>query len=174
MLPSNNIPLSLQLMKVFKALLGEKLFAWMMKQTFYGHFVAGEDRHKIVPTLERWKLFVLINWGVKFKKKNWYFFTDFVRLEWNQFSITRWKKICPKRRPKNVKLSKCWKLKKSKKKKNWKQNLFCSAAFILSNRNEIQRHHQKLLWWGDKNHFFNHISMSKFYQLAKRFYHCMI
>lgn len=24
-----------------------------MKATFYGHFVAGEDRHKIVPTLER-------------------------------------------------------------------------------------------------------------------------
>lgn len=43
----------LQLMKVFKALLGEKLFALMMKQTFYGHFVAGEDRHKIIPTLER-------------------------------------------------------------------------------------------------------------------------
>lgn len=40
-------------MKVFKALMGEKLFALMMKQTFYGHFVAGEDRHKIVPTLER-------------------------------------------------------------------------------------------------------------------------
>lgn len=41
-------------MKVFKALMGEKLFALMMKQTFYGHFVAGEDRHKIIPTLERW------------------------------------------------------------------------------------------------------------------------
>ncbi|XP_037050062.1 proline dehydrogenase 1, mitochondrial isoform X4 [Bradysia coprophila] len=48
---------NLKLMKVFKALMGEKLFALMMKQTFYGHFVAGEDRHKIIPTLERLRSF---------------------------------------------------------------------------------------------------------------------
>ncbi|KAJ6634820.1 Proline dehydrogenase 1, mitochondrial [Pseudolycoriella hygida] len=48
---------NLKLMKVFKALLGERLFALMMKQTFYGHFVAGEDRHKIIPTLERLRSF---------------------------------------------------------------------------------------------------------------------
>lgn len=48
---------NLKLMKVFKALMGERLFALMMKQTFYGHFVAGEDRHKIIPTLERLRSF---------------------------------------------------------------------------------------------------------------------
>lgn len=41
-------------MKFFKAVLGEKLFGLIMKGTFYGHFVAGEDRYKIVPTLERY------------------------------------------------------------------------------------------------------------------------
>lgn len=40
-------------MKVSKAIFGEKLFGLIMKATFYGHFVAGEDRFKIVPTLER-------------------------------------------------------------------------------------------------------------------------
>lgn len=40
-------------MKLSKAIFGEKLFGTMMKWTFYGHFVAGEDRFKIVPTLER-------------------------------------------------------------------------------------------------------------------------
>lgn len=40
-------------MKICKAIFGEKLFGMIMKATFYGHFVAGEDRHKIVPTLER-------------------------------------------------------------------------------------------------------------------------
>lgn len=42
-----------QLMKFSKAILGNKLFELSMKSTFYGHFVAGEDRWKIVPTLER-------------------------------------------------------------------------------------------------------------------------
>lgn len=40
-------------MKLSKAIFGEKLFGMIMKSTFYGHFVAGEDRYKIVPTLER-------------------------------------------------------------------------------------------------------------------------
>lgn len=46
-----------QLMKIGKAILGEKLFASLMKLTFYGHFVAGEDQHKIVPTLQRLRSF---------------------------------------------------------------------------------------------------------------------
>jgi len=49
-----------QLMKISKAILGEKLFTMMMKATFYGHFVAGEDQYKIVPTLKR-----LHSFGVK-------------------------------------------------------------------------------------------------------------
>lgn len=44
-------------MKIFKAIFGEKLFALMMKVTFYGHFVAGEDQYRIIPTLERLRSF---------------------------------------------------------------------------------------------------------------------
>lgn len=40
-------------MKVAQTVLGTKLFTQLMKSTFYGHFVAGEDQVKIVPTLER-------------------------------------------------------------------------------------------------------------------------
>lgn len=40
-------------MKLMKTILGSKLFTLLMKSTFYGHFVAGEDQVKIVPTLER-------------------------------------------------------------------------------------------------------------------------
>lgn len=44
-------------MKICKAVLGEKLFIEVMKSSFYGHFVAGEDQYKIVPTLERLRSF---------------------------------------------------------------------------------------------------------------------
>jgi proline dehydrogenase len=44
-------------MKFGKAVLGEQLFGKIMKMTFYGHFVAGEDQEKIVPTLERLRSF---------------------------------------------------------------------------------------------------------------------
>lgn len=44
---------SSQIMKIMNSILGEKLFNMLMKSTFYGHFVAGEDQVKIVPTLER-------------------------------------------------------------------------------------------------------------------------
>lgn len=40
-------------MKLMRAILGDRLFVYLMKQTFYGHFVAGEDRIRIVPTLTR-------------------------------------------------------------------------------------------------------------------------
>lgn len=46
-----------KLLKIAKAVLGDKLFEMLMKSTFYGHFVAGEDRWKIIPTLERFHLF---------------------------------------------------------------------------------------------------------------------
>lgn len=36
------------------SVLGDKLFNALMKSTFYGHFVAGEDQFKIVPCLERY------------------------------------------------------------------------------------------------------------------------
>lgn len=47
----------LQLMKLGKTILGEQLFTKLMKMSFYGHFVAGEDQHKIVPTLQRLRSF---------------------------------------------------------------------------------------------------------------------
>lgn len=40
-----------------KALLGEKLFTKLMKATFYGHFVAGEDEVQITPVLDRLRQF---------------------------------------------------------------------------------------------------------------------
>lgn len=44
-------------MKFFKTILGERLFTLLMKLTFYGHFVAGEDQYKIRPCLERLRSF---------------------------------------------------------------------------------------------------------------------
>ena len=40
-------------MKLGKAVLGKTLFAYIMKQTFYGQFVAGEDRQSIKPAIHR-------------------------------------------------------------------------------------------------------------------------
>uniref|UniRef100_A0A182NFZ8 Proline dehydrogenase n=1 Tax=Anopheles dirus TaxID=7168 RepID=A0A182NFZ8_9DIPT len=40
-------------MKVAQTILGEKLFTLLMKYTFYGHFVAGEDQLKILMKLMR-------------------------------------------------------------------------------------------------------------------------
>ncbi|KAH8387103.1 hypothetical protein KR093_004646, partial [Drosophila rubida] len=48
---------NMKLMKTANKLLGTKLFTVLMKGTFYGHFVAGEDEEKIKPTLERLRSF---------------------------------------------------------------------------------------------------------------------
>ncbi|XP_014246159.1 proline dehydrogenase 1, mitochondrial-like isoform X2 [Cimex lectularius] len=48
---------NMKLMKLTKSIFGEKLFTLIMKSTFYGHFVAGEDRYKIIPTLMRLRSF---------------------------------------------------------------------------------------------------------------------
>lgn len=48
---------NMKIMKLTKAIMGDKLFVQLMKSTFYGHFVAGEDRFRIVPTLERLRSF---------------------------------------------------------------------------------------------------------------------
>lgn len=55
--PNANLISRFQLMKLGKAILGEKLFGMLMKLSFYGHFVAGEDQQKIVPTLQRLRSF---------------------------------------------------------------------------------------------------------------------
>jgi proline dehydrogenase len=44
-------------LKASKKLLGDRLFKLLMKSTFYGHFVAGEDQFLIRPTLERLRSF---------------------------------------------------------------------------------------------------------------------
>lgn len=44
-------------MKWTKAMVGEALFTKLMKATFYGHFVAGEDEVKITPVLDRLRQF---------------------------------------------------------------------------------------------------------------------
>lgn len=41
-----------QLMELCQRLFGESLFAWMMKKTIYGQFVAGEDLATIRPKIE--------------------------------------------------------------------------------------------------------------------------
>lgn len=45
------------LMKLGQRVLGKKLFGMIMKQTFYGHFVAGEDQELIKPTINRMQSF---------------------------------------------------------------------------------------------------------------------
>ena len=44
-------------MKLGKAVLGKKLFGEIMKLTFYGQFVAGEDRESIKPAIYRMHTF---------------------------------------------------------------------------------------------------------------------
>ncbi|KAM0727682.1 Proline dehydrogenase 1, mitochondrial [Formica fusca] len=48
---------NMKVMKLTKMMLGEKLFTKLMKATFYGHFVAGEDEVQITPVLERLRQF---------------------------------------------------------------------------------------------------------------------
>lgn len=45
------------LMKLGKAVLGKKLFGYFMKQSFYGQFVAGENRAAIKPVIHRMHTF---------------------------------------------------------------------------------------------------------------------
>jgi len=44
-------------MNFFKVIFGQKLFNGLMKMTFYGHFVAGEDQYHIIPVLDRLRSF---------------------------------------------------------------------------------------------------------------------
>ncbi|CAK1590574.1 unnamed protein product [Parnassius mnemosyne] len=45
------------LMKRLRQVVGQRLFEAIMKATFYGQFVAGEDQNKIKPTIERLRSF---------------------------------------------------------------------------------------------------------------------
>jgi len=46
-----------KLMKFGQMVLGKTLFGILMKQTFYGHFVAGEDKERIKPIISRMQSF---------------------------------------------------------------------------------------------------------------------
>jgi len=46
-----------KLMKIGQKVLGKKLFSAVMKRTFYGQFVAGEDTVRITPTIHRMQSF---------------------------------------------------------------------------------------------------------------------
>jgi len=46
-----------KLMKLGQKVLGKKIFGLIMKQSFYGHFVAGEDQERIKPTISRMQSF---------------------------------------------------------------------------------------------------------------------
>jgi len=72
------------LMKYGQKVLGKKLFGLMMKQSFYGHFVAGEDQELIKPTINRMQSFgvkSILDYSVevdetegkKKEKKSWSF-----------------------------------------------------------------------------------------------------
>jgi proline dehydrogenase len=47
-------------MNVSRKLLGKRLFSAVMKSTFYGHFVAGENQSSIRPAIEN-----MMKYGVK-------------------------------------------------------------------------------------------------------------
>ena len=44
-------------MKLGQTVLGKPLFGALMKQTFYGQFVAGEDQERIKPVIHRMHTF---------------------------------------------------------------------------------------------------------------------
>ncbi|XP_012269777.2 proline dehydrogenase 1, mitochondrial isoform X2 [Athalia rosae] len=48
---------NMKLTKLCNNILGDRLFSILMKSTFYGHFVAGEDEQKITPVLDRLRSF---------------------------------------------------------------------------------------------------------------------
>ena len=54
---------SRKLMKLGRTVLGQRMFALLMKKTFYGHFVAGENKEAIKPQLDR-----MLTFGVKVRK----------------------------------------------------------------------------------------------------------
>ncbi|XP_054155050.1 proline dehydrogenase 1, mitochondrial-like [Oppia nitens] len=46
-----------KLIKIGRKVLGDSLFKWLLKNSFYGHFVAGEDEQTIRPTLDHLRSF---------------------------------------------------------------------------------------------------------------------
>ncbi|XP_032125694.1 proline dehydrogenase 1, mitochondrial-like isoform X2 [Sapajus apella] len=66
--PSSPCHLLTLLLYVARKLLGERLFNKLMKMTFYGHFVAGEDQESIQPLIRHNKAFgvgTILDYGVE-------------------------------------------------------------------------------------------------------------
>ncbi|XP_063605403.1 proline dehydrogenase 1, mitochondrial-like isoform X3 [Penaeus indicus] len=83
-------------MKLGQKLLGKRLFAALMKATFYGHFVAGEDQIKIQPTLERLRSFgvkSILDYSVEEDISS----EDAEEREMESCRSTRWRKRPPRK-----------------------------------------------------------------------------
>nr|XP_012309642.1 proline dehydrogenase 1, mitochondrial [Aotus nancymaae] len=66
--PGQRLPFAFQLLYVARKLLGERLFNKLMKMTFYGHFVAGEDQESIQPLIRHNRAFgvsTILDYGVE-------------------------------------------------------------------------------------------------------------
>ncbi|XP_042887860.1 proline dehydrogenase 1, mitochondrial-like isoform X4 [Penaeus japonicus] len=84
------------LMKLGQKVLGKRLFAALMKATFYGHFVAGEDQITIQPTLERLRSFgvkSILDYSVEEDLSS----EDAEEREMESCRSTRWRKRPPRK-----------------------------------------------------------------------------
>ena len=104
-------------MKLGQKVLGKKLFGLMMKQTFYGHFVAGEDQERIKPTIgrmQRWGFFKNTNSAkveISLVSDPVWTCCNFLALAWNQswttlLRLTR--PMTPRRRRRSPGRSRRW------------------------------------------------------------------
>ncbi|XP_042887856.1 proline dehydrogenase 1, mitochondrial-like isoform X1 [Penaeus japonicus] len=85
-----------KLMKLGQKVLGKRLFAALMKATFYGHFVAGEDQITIQPTLERLRSFgvkSILDYSVEEDLSS----EDAEEREMESCRSTRWRKRPPRK-----------------------------------------------------------------------------
>lgn len=66
--PGQPFPSAFQLLHLTRRLLGQRLFEKLMKMTFYGQFVAGEDQESIRPVIQHNRAFgvgSILDYGVE-------------------------------------------------------------------------------------------------------------
>lgn len=66
--PEQLLPFAFQLLHFARRLLGQRLFDKLMKMTFYGQFVAGEDQESIQPMIRHNRAFgvgSILDYGVE-------------------------------------------------------------------------------------------------------------
>lgn len=66
--PGQLLPFAFQLLHLTRRLLGQWLFNKLMKMTFYGQFVAGEDQESIRPVIQHNRAFgvgSILDYGVE-------------------------------------------------------------------------------------------------------------